>query len=91
MVSKVVDRKNTPAREVSSIPFELDQESKSTDPGKMEDFVSGIWPLLEDKLNSWMTTFVQTKVEEAAAKAVNNYLSTVFFKGEVKNRSRNQY
>lgn len=31
-----------------------------------------------------MTTFVQTKVEEAAAKAVNDYLSLEFFKGEVK-------
>ena len=69
---------------MSSIPLDLDQESESTGPGQMEDFVSALWPLLEDKLNAWMTTFVQTKVEEAAAKAVNNYLSTEFFKGEVK-------
>lgn len=52
VVSKVVDRKNTPARQMSSIPLELDQESKSTGPGQMEDFVSALWPLLEDKLNS---------------------------------------
>ena len=50
----------------------------------MEVFVSALWPLLEVKLNSWMTTFVQTKVEEAAAKAANDYLSTEFFKEEVK-------
>ena len=84
VVSKVVDRKNTPAKQMSSIPIELDQESESTGPGQMEDFVSALWPLLEDKLNSWMTTFVQTKVGEAAAKAVNDYLSTEFFKGEAK-------
>lgn len=52
---------------------------------KMEDFVSTLWPLLEDKLNSWITTFVQTEVEEVAAKAVNGYLSTEFFMEEVKN------
>lgn len=85
VASKVVDRKKTPAKQMSSIPLELDQDSKSTGPGQMEDFVSALWPLLEDKLNSWMTTFVETKVEEAAAKAVNDYLTTEFFKEEVKN------
>ena len=84
VVSKVVDRKNTPAKQMSSIPLELDQENESTGPGQMEDFVSALWPLLEVKLNSWMTTFVQTKVEETAAKAVNDNLSREFFKGEVK-------
>ena len=85
VASKVVDRKKTPAKQMSSIPLELDQDSKSTGHGQMEDFVSALWPLLEDKLNSWMTTFVETKVEEAAAKAVNDYLTTEFFKEEVKN------
>lgn len=32
-----------------------------------------------------MAPFVQAKVEEAVAQAVNNYISTEFFKEEIKN------
>ena len=36
------------------------------------------------RLNKWMTSFAE-KVEEAAAKAVNDYISSEFFKEDIKN------
>ena len=84
LASKVADNKDTPVKHVPPIPLDLDNEEASGS-NQMGSFVSALWPLLEVWLNTWMTSFAERKVEEAAAKAVNDYISSEFFKEDIEN------
>lgn len=81
--SDVADNKDTPVKHVPPILLDLDEEASGSN--QMENFESALWPLLEIRLNTWMTSFAEKKVEEAAAKAVNDYISSEFFKEDIKN------
>ena len=74
---KQADDKSTPLK------MNLEDSKESSIPKEPTEFSESLWPRFESKLNDWLQTKLEKKIEAIAETAMQNIMSTAEFKESV--------